>query len=156
MPRKPVADKCCQQLRPLVHQGKDASQRVFVNEGDAGPGALAKAARVRGCADDKLLIELRSLFMAQFVICVVVLAHHLVLLIVESNPVDLVNQDIAAFTSAATFFSTTGVHFVSAYDTGQKSPSSTFAASWKPRVEYLYLNLPASWKKTTTLPSAFA
>ncbi len=27
-------------------------------------------------------------------------------------------------------------------------PSSSFAASWKPRVEYRYLNLPESWKKT--------
>ncbi len=36
---------------------------------------------------------------------------------------------------AATFFSTTGPHFLSAYDTGHTSPSSRFAASWKPRVE---------------------
>jgi len=44
-------------------------------------------------------------------------------------------QEIAAFTSSATFFSTMGLHFLSAYDTGHKSPSSRFAASWKPRVE---------------------
>ena len=44
-------------------------------------------------------------------------------------------QEIAAFTSPATFFSTTGLHFLSAYDTGHTSPSSRFAASWKPRVE---------------------
>jgi hypothetical protein len=44
-------------------------------------------------------------------------------------------QEIAAFTSSATFFSTTGLHFLSAYDTGHMSPSSRFAASWKPRVE---------------------
>jgi hypothetical protein len=45
-------------------------------------------------------------------------------------------QKIAAVTSSATFFSTTGVHFLSAYDTGHRSPSSRLAASWKPRVEY--------------------
>jgi len=65
-------------------------------------------------------------------------------------------QQIAAFTSSTTFFSTTGLHFRSAYDTGHMSSASRFAASWKPRVEYRYLNLVASWKKTMTLPSAFA
>ena len=65
-------------------------------------------------------------------------------------------QEMAAFTSSATFFCTTGLHFWSAYDTGHRSPSSRLAASWKPRVEYRYLNLPESWKKTTTLSSAFA
>jgi len=44
-------------------------------------------------------------------------------------------QEIAARTSSATFFSTTRLHFLSAYDTGHRSPSSRFAASWKPRVE---------------------
>ena len=44
-------------------------------------------------------------------------------------------QEIAAFTSSATFSSTLGLHSVSAYDTGHMSPSSRFAASWKPRVE---------------------
>ena len=44
-------------------------------------------------------------------------------------------QEIAARTSSATFFSTTGLHFLSAYDTGHRSASSRFAASWKPRVE---------------------
>jgi hypothetical protein len=44
-------------------------------------------------------------------------------------------QEIAAFTSSASFFSTMGLHFLSAYDTGHTSPSSRFAASWKPRVE---------------------
>jgi len=44
-------------------------------------------------------------------------------------------QEIAAFTSSATFFSAVGLHFLSAYDTGHTSPSSRFAASWKPRVE---------------------
>jgi hypothetical protein len=65
-------------------------------------------------------------------------------------------QEVAAFTSSTTFPSTAGLHFLSAYEIGHMSPSSRFAASWKPRVEYRYLNLPASWKKTTTLPSAFA
>ncbi len=45
-------------------------------------------------------------------------------------------QEMAAFTSSTTFFSTTGLHFRSAYDTGHRSPSSRFAASWKPRVAY--------------------
>jgi hypothetical protein len=45
-------------------------------------------------------------------------------------------QETAAFTSSTTFFSTTGLHFWSAYDTGHRSPSSRLAASWKPRVEY--------------------
>jgi hypothetical protein len=44
-------------------------------------------------------------------------------------------QEIASFTSSATFFSTMGLHLLSAYDTGHTSPSSRFAASWKPRVE---------------------
>ena len=45
------------------------------------------------------------------------------------------SQQIAVFTSSATFFSTMGLHFLSVYDTGHTSPSSRFAASWKPRVE---------------------
>ena len=44
-------------------------------------------------------------------------------------------QEIAAFTSSATFFSAMGLHLLSAYVTGHTSPSSRFAASWKPRVE---------------------
>ena len=44
-------------------------------------------------------------------------------------------QEIADFTSAATFFSTAGLQFMSANATGHMSPSSMFAASWKPRVE---------------------
>jgi hypothetical protein len=32
-------------------------------------------------------------------------------------------QEIAAFTSSATFFSTMGLHFLSAYDTGHTSPA---------------------------------
>lgn len=38
-------------------------------------------------------------------------------------------QEIAVFTSSTTFFSTTGLHFRSAYDTGHRSPSSRLAAS---------------------------
>ena len=45
-------------------------------------------------------------------------------------------QEVAAFTSWTTFFSTTALHFLTAYDTGHRSPSSRFATSWKPRVEY--------------------
>ena len=51
------------------------------------------------------------------------------------NGSDGTGQEIAALTSWETFFSTTGLHFLSAYDTGHTSPSSRFAASWKPRVE---------------------
>jgi len=56
-----------------------------------------------------------------------------------SCPVDAVGpaagQEIAVFTSSTIFFSTLGLHFVSAYDTGHMSTSSRFAASWKPKVE---------------------
>jgi hypothetical protein len=45
-------------------------------------------------------------------------------------------QEMAAFTSSMTLFCTTGLHSWSAYDTGHMSPSSRFAASWNPRVEY--------------------
>jgi len=48
-----------------------------------------------------------------------------------------IGHEVAAFTSLTTVFSTLGLHFLSAYDTGHRSPSSRFAASWKPRVEYL-------------------
>ena len=44
--------------------------------------------------------------------------------------------ETAAFTSAVTLFSTAVLHFCSAYETGHRSPSSRWAASWKPRVEY--------------------
>lgn len=44
-------------------------------------------------------------------------------------------QETAAFTSATTLFSTCGLHFTSAKDAGHMSPSSRFAASWKPSVE---------------------
>ena len=64
--------------------------------------------------------------------------------------------EAAAFTSATIFFSTAGVHSVSAYDVGHIGPSSRFAASSNPSVAYRDLNFPASLKKTTTLPSSFA
>ena len=44
-------------------------------------------------------------------------------------------QEIAACTSSAIFFSTSGLQFFNAYDTGHMSPSSRCAGSWKPRVE---------------------
>ena len=53
----------------------------------------------------------------------------------EPDPVRAAGQEIAALSNWTTFFSTVGVHFVSAYDTGHMSPSSMFAASWKPSVE---------------------
>jgi hypothetical protein len=42
--------------------------------------------------------------------------------------------ETAAFTSATIFFSTAGVHSVSAYDVGQIGPSSRLAASSNPSV----------------------
>ena len=42
--------------------------------------------------------------------------------------------EAAAFTSATIFFSTAGVHSVSAYDVGHNGPSSRFAASSNPSV----------------------
>src|SRR6266511_3060901 len=45
------------------------------------------------------------------------------------------------------------VNSVSAKEVGHMAPSSRFAASWKPNVEYLELNFCALWKKQTTLPS---
>ena len=65
-------------------------------------------------------------------------------------------QETAAFTSSATFCSTAGLHFCSANDTGHRSPSSRFAASWNSSVEYRVLNLPEFLKQTTTFPSALA
>ena len=65
-------------------------------------------------------------------------------------------HETADFTSSTIFLSTRVLQACSAYDTGHRSPLSRFAASWKPRVEYRYLNLPESWKKTTILPSASA
>ncbi|SBT43372.1 hypothetical protein GA0070611_2297 [Micromonospora auratinigra] len=45
-------------------------------------------------------------------------------------------QETAAFTSSVTCFCTAGLQARSAYATGQKSPSSRVAGSWKPSVEY--------------------
>jgi hypothetical protein len=42
--------------------------------------------------------------------------------------------EAAAFTSDTTFFSTAGVHSMSAYDVGHIGPSSRFAASSNPSV----------------------
>jgi len=44
-------------------------------------------------------------------------------------------QETAACSSSTIFFSTAGLHFCSAYDTGQMSPSSRLAESWNSRVE---------------------
>jgi hypothetical protein len=65
-------------------------------------------------------------------------------------------QETAALTSWATFRSTAGLHSCSANDTGHRSPSSRFAASWNSSVEYRVLNLPEFLKQTTILPSALA
>jgi hypothetical protein len=43
----------------------------------------------------------------------------------------------AFLTSAAILFSSTVVNFVNAKEVGHMAPSSRFAASWKPNVEYL-------------------
>ena len=51
------------------------------------------------------------------------------------RPDTSVSQEIATATRAATFFSTAGVHFTSANDTGHTSPSSRLAASWNSKVE---------------------
>jgi hypothetical protein len=45
----------------------------------------------------------------------------------------------AFLTSAAIFFSSAGVNSSSAKEVGHILPSSRFAASWKPNVEYLDL-----------------
>src|SRR5215204_5921123 len=58
--------------------------------------------------------------------------------------------------SAAILFSSAGASFFSAKETGHMAPSSRFAASSKPNVAYLDLNLAAAVKKQTTLPSLFA
>jgi putative Mn2+ efflux pump MntP len=55
--------------------------------------------------------------------------------LLRDRPPALSSQEIAVLTSSATFFSASGLHSMSAYDTGQTSPSSRLAESWKPRVE---------------------
>src|ERR1700733_6157925 len=49
-----------------------------------------------------------------------------------------------------------GFHVCSANDTGHRSPSSRWAASWNSSVEYRVPNLPEFLKQTTTLPSSLA
>ena len=48
-------------------------------------------------------------------------------------------QLTAFLTSAAILFSSAVVNFVNAKEVGHMAPSSRFAASWKPNVEYLDL-----------------
>src|SRR5215216_735230 len=62
-------------------------------------------------------------------------------------------QLTALFTSAAILFSSAAVNSVRAHEVGHMVPSSRFAASWKPNVEYLKLYFCALWKKQTILPS---
>src|SRR6266511_514363 len=62
-------------------------------------------------------------------------------------------QLTAFFTSAAIFASSAAVNSFSANATGHMAPLSRFAASLKPNIAYLSLNLWAPRKKQTTLPS---
>src|ERR1700730_15210485 len=62
-------------------------------------------------------------------------------------------QLAALLTSLPIFASTAAVSLFRAKEVGQMSPSSRFAASWKPSVAYLDLNFCPLWKKQTTLPS---
>jgi hypothetical protein len=62
-------------------------------------------------------------------------------------------QLVAVLTSLPIIFSTAGVNLFRAKEVGQMSPSSRFAACWKPKVAYLALNFCPLWKKQTTLPS---
>src|SRR5215207_6081925 len=55
--------------------------------------------------------------------------------------------------SAAILFSSAGASFFSAKEVGHMAPSSRFAASSKPNVAYLDLNLSALLKKQTPLSS---
>src|SRR5512133_3573278 len=63
------------------------------------------------------------------------------------------SQPAAFFTRAPILASASGVNSVSAKATGHMEPSSSFAGSLKPKVEYLTLNFWEFWKKQTTLPS---
>src|SRR4029077_846804 len=65
----------------------------------------------------------------------------------------LATQLAALLTRFAIFSSTAAVSLFRAKEVGQMSPSSRFAASWKPSVAYLDLNFCPLWKKQTTLPS---
>jgi hypothetical protein len=62
-------------------------------------------------------------------------------------------QLTALFTSAAIVFSSAAVNSFNAYATGHIVPLSRFAESLKPNIAYRSLNLAASRKKQTTLPS---
>jgi hypothetical protein len=55
-------------------------------------------------------------------------------------------QLTAFFTSAPILASSAAVNFVSTKEVGHMAPSSRFAASLKPTVAYLDLNLRALWK----------
>src|SRR3972149_1163066 len=66
---------------------------------------------------------------------------------------ELSPQLTALFTSAPILPSAAAVNSVSAKEVGHMAPSSRFASSLKPNVEYLDLNFCALWKKQTTLPS---
>src|SRR5207245_11121361 len=62
-------------------------------------------------------------------------------------------QLTAYFTSVLIIAASVGVNSFNAKAVGHMSPWSRFASSLKPNVAYLALNLPALWKKQTTLPS---
>lgn len=62
-------------------------------------------------------------------------------------------QPTAFFTSSMILASSVAVNSFSAKATGHMAPSSRFALSLKPRVEYLVLNFCEFWKKQMTLPS---
>src|SRR5216684_3245120 len=62
-------------------------------------------------------------------------------------------QLAALLTSLPIFSSTAALSLFRAKEVGQMSPSSRFAASWKPKVAYLDLNFCPLWRKQITLPS---
>src|SRR5256886_9464573 len=62
-------------------------------------------------------------------------------------------QLAALLTSLPIFSSTAAVSLFTAKEVGQMSPSSRFAASWKPSVAYLDLNFCPLWTTQTTLLS---
>src|SRR6185369_14576320 len=63
------------------------------------------------------------------------------------------SQRMASLTRAPMRCSSAAVRRVNANEVGHIAPSSRFASSLKPNVEYLDLNLCALWKKQRTLPS---
>ena len=71
----------------------------------------------------------------------------------SARPPEPVPQLAAFFTSSPILFSSAAVSLVRAYEVGHIAPSSRFAASSKPNVAYLDLNLSAALKKQTSLPS---